>query len=246
MKKKSRKENKLATIKTVKKLIRVDKEVKYLQGGTGNSTGAIPYYMHSTGIVEQLNSLPQGDDVGQRTGDQARAVSLDMKIFVVCGRTTFSQCRIIVFWARMETSTGPTVADVLAETANYLAPTSQYNMRTQGKIQIIYDKRFVIGANNDGTGTGTLLSTTNAFDDFFSGVDANQRTGVSFGNYPSKILHIKKNLKNKLMQWQDNQSSSLMTKGWLGWCWLSDQQIGDSDLQKPKIVYNYTLRYTDS
>lgn len=211
---------KLATVGRVKRLIRSNIETKYLQGAIG------PIFVDWTGSCFQLNILPQGTDEGQRIGDMIRMTNIDLRYSVFNATSNFTRVRLIMFVWRMETNTSPIASDILATNGNTLSVISTYNLRNERRYRILYDQVHVLTSPSAITpiaGTNSAVGGTPVFD-----------------------KRIRKSLKNMVGQYAGPAGTDDMSKGYLGFLFVSDVSTAASNAQKPQLQYHYTLKYKDS
>lgn len=224
---KQRKENKVARVKDVKRLINANLENKYLQGEL-----TFPAYTDTQGFVYQINIIGQGVDVGQRVGDEVRFRNLDMRFQCVNATTAFARVRTILFWYRQEGAALPSAVNLLATNSVTPAGTnlsiiSQYNKRTDGSYQIIYDKvHLVTSTNSANSPIGGAIN--------------------SGGGLPVQTWRIVKNLKKKIGVYSGPINTDPMMKGFLGLLILSDAPTAAANAQKPQCTFTYTLTYEDA
>lgn len=218
----------LATVRQVKSLIRHSQEVKYMQSAQRQGTIDTTSYVDSAGWIQQINMLPQGDDEGQRSGDQIRMQSIRLNFSIINAAVNFARVRVILFTFRQERTGAPvTPGDILSEIGNSLSPVSSYNMRNEGAYSILSDKVYtVVSGNNTNI---PIAGTTGAV-----------------GGYPCVNGSIRKRLKNMKVQYVGSTLTDPTTSGYLGLLYISDVPAGSPVAQKPQILWHQTLKYTDS
>jgi len=219
--------NKLATVRQVKSLIKHNTEIKYMQSQVRQGSLDTTSYADWSGYIQQINLIPQGDDIGQRIGDQIRMQNIRLNFSIVNASANFARVRLILFTFRQERNGAPVlVSDILAETGNTQAVISSYNLRNQGSYNILYDRIFTVSSSN-----GTLP---------ISG------TAGAVGGAPCINGSIRKRLKNLVVQYTGGALTDPTTKGYLGMLWVSDVASGAIVSQKPQVMWHQTLRYTDA
>lgn len=218
---------KLATVRQVKSLIRHNTETKYLQSQQRQGSLDTLSYADWNGVIQQINLIPQGDDVGQRVGDQIRMHNIRLNFSIVNASANFTRVRLILFTFRQERTGAPVVpGDILAEVGNTQAVISSYNWRNQSAYSILWDKVFTVSSSN-----GTLP---------ISG------TAGAVGGAPCINGSIRKRLKNMIVQYAGGSLTDPTTKGYLGLLWVSDVSSAAISSQKPQVMWHQTMRYTDA
>jgi hypothetical protein len=133
----------------------------------------------TAGIVNNLtNGIVQGDDINQRSGDQIRIVSHELK--VRASAVTVSQTfRFIWFRDNMNRGTTPTVTEVL-NTANFMSQYSPAPLQ-QKRFTILRD--FSLNCNLTGESIKSRTITLPGANVFYNGA-----TAVAGSNGPGALF----------------------------------------------------------
>jgi hypothetical protein len=151
------------TKQAVKQILLSRQEKKILTSGitTGNA-------FSNTGTMIPLDTISQGDDIGQRSGDVIRHLHLHMQVVsyepIV---NTSSVWRLIVFSDTMANGAAPAVTDVLAS-ASFIASYNPLNLQRH-RFKILYDKSHIMVGGNANQEANAIvdvdLNTTRYFND---------------------------------------------------------------------------------
>jgi hypothetical protein len=110
----------------------LQKQLQHMSFDTGFAST-----VDSTGTLQKLTTIPQGDTDSQRTGDKAHIINIEAIGTMVPADTT-NTMRIIYFrWNQDDTSAAPVVADLL-QTSTPSSPLNRDNERAK-KFTIIED-----------------------------------------------------------------------------------------------------------
>jgi hypothetical protein len=98
----------------------------------------------TTGTLQKLSTIPQGDTDSTRDGDQAEVISVDViASFANASSTDLSNlCRFIVFkWQQDDSSAAPAAVTDILQTASVYSPLNRDNERAK-KFVILDDHLF--------------------------------------------------------------------------------------------------------
>jgi hypothetical protein len=112
----------------------------------------------TTGVLQKLSTIPQGDTDSTRDGDQAEVYSVDViASFANASSTDLSNlCRLIIFrWQQDDSSAAPAAVTDILQTASVYSPLNRDNERAK-KFVILKDHLFSTSLN--GPSVDTLVS----------------------------------------------------------------------------------------
>jgi hypothetical protein len=121
----------------------------------------------SGGVLELSNNIVQGDDFGNRTGNEITPISHAIRLTSTA--TTNSQVtRFVIFQDTMNRAAAPAVTDVL-HTADYMSPYNRLLVKQQKRFRILYDRFFNLCVNGQNIHT-CLVSLPKIPKIYFNGV----------------------------------------------------------------------------
>lgn len=110
-----------------------------------------------------VSDIAQGDDDGQRTGNQVRIRSLLFNFYARGNaQNTSNAIRAIVFIDKQNTGTTPTTSDILQFSGNIGAVISPLNVDHTTRYKIIYDRRFTFSHQTNYTAATSATSGVGA------------------------------------------------------------------------------------
>lgn len=130
---------KLATVSTVKRLIRNQQETHHHnEAGTGTEC-------NTTGAFINISDIAQGDNDTDRVGDQICLKSVFGNYSLIAGSSgTLSVVRLIMFQWRMDNGAeAPALNDILFDTTN--VPYLSNTVVDCSKFKVLYDKMHYVG-----------------------------------------------------------------------------------------------------
>lgn len=137
---KKAKKNRVATVSTVKRLIRQQQETHH-----HNEYGASGTNINTTGTIINLSDIAQGDTDMSRTGDVISLKNAFGNYSIIAGTSgTVTVVRLIWFQWRMDNGAeAPTIGDILFDTTNvpYL---SNYKV-DMSKFKVLADRMHYVG-----------------------------------------------------------------------------------------------------
>ncbi len=126
------------TAQSVKAMILARQEIK--QNASGFSSGIA---FTTAGVIINLDTIGQGDNINQRSGDTIKFRHLRFQISAFEPTANVSSTfRLIIFHDTMANGAAPAVTDVL-DTANFNAPFNGVN-RQRNRFKILHDKLHVM------------------------------------------------------------------------------------------------------
>ncbi len=146
----------------VKGLINGMQEKKFIDTFIGDATP-----VGATSVITLLSGVAQGDDVGERTGDEIRILNCGFNATMATDLNSKSDSvlRLIIFRAMKNVDgTLPAVTEVLVADC----VRSFYNQDNRGDFQILYDHLFVIRAPNIVTADSAIATTVKQWATTFS------------------------------------------------------------------------------
>lgn len=133
-KKKSKKNQRIATIGQVKRLINHDEEVKWFD----TTLTLTPSY---NGQIQDLTPIAQGDGENYRDGSECILKSVEMRYKINSYDNPGNLFRVILFrWKPDSALVAPAWTSVCYTNGSYYAPLSPYNSDYRDQFTIVYDK----------------------------------------------------------------------------------------------------------
>lgn len=125
----------------------VNSEIKFLD--TQNTA----LTLDSTGGVVSLCTIPQGDGDNSRDGSSCKPAQMTLRATISpnASATTPTTVRVILFRAKTEKSTAPTLASLLEDTTQFDALVSPKQWSEKFNTKIIYDRLFTVGDYSSGS-----------------------------------------------------------------------------------------------
>jgi hypothetical protein len=99
----------------------------------------------STGTIQKLSTIPQGDTDSTRDGDALLVIKIELITSFVFADTTNIGRLILVRWNQDDSSAAPAAVTDLLQTATPFSPYNRDNERAK-KFSVIYDKIYMVGA----------------------------------------------------------------------------------------------------
>jgi len=128
----------VVTKESVKQILQSRQELKI---NTSGATAGVAFT--TAGVVTPLDTVGQGDNINQRSGDTIRIVHLRIQISAFEPTANVSSTwRLIVFSDSMANGAAPAVTDVL-DSANFTAPYNGINLQRH-RFKIYHDKSHVL------------------------------------------------------------------------------------------------------
>jgi len=129
---------KLVTKTAVKQILQSRQELKVNSSGT---TAGVAFT--TAGVVTPLDTVGQGDDINQRSGDTVQLKHLRLQISAYEPTANVSSTwRLIVFSDTMANGAAPAVTDVL-DSASFASPYKGINAQRR-RFKILHDKLHVL------------------------------------------------------------------------------------------------------
>lgn len=114
---------------------------------------------NTTGLVQQLNSIPQGNSVNTRVGKKILLKGLQIRGSVnlaFFNGFSHNKCAFLIVYDKRPTGTVPVMTDFFT-TSTSVALNNDTN---SGRFQILKRHDFMINVNNTGTGNESFLDTS--------------------------------------------------------------------------------------
>lgn len=130
---------KLATVEMVKKMMKSNEEIKYVDTSIDDATP-----VSGTGVVTFLTGMPTGDGAGNREGNEAKLWSIQLRGTISVNDTTVRtgvSCRCMI--VRVNEDCGgalPSIGDILVEDS----PRGLRNRDFMSRFQVIWDKTWTM------------------------------------------------------------------------------------------------------
>jgi hypothetical protein len=120
------------------KILKKNQEHKSFDTGFGSSVS-------STGTIQKLSTIPQGDTDSTRDGDALQIIRIEFRVAFAFADPVNTGRVIVARWNQDDSSAAPTGITDILQTATPYSPYNRDNLRAK-KFSVIFDNTYLVGA----------------------------------------------------------------------------------------------------